>query len=146
MNTTITYKPNLSRRIFATLIDYGIYFGIFYCYLLYFGTETADGQTVTGFRALPLNIIWLLYFVVVEAASGATVGHTLLDLKVVTLNGRKIGFTQAFKRRLLDPVDILFWGIPAIVAIKNSDKCQRLGDMWATTVVINIKDPAQNLG
>jgi uncharacterized RDD family membrane protein YckC len=44
---------------------------------------------------------------------------------------------------LLDPIDILFYGIPAIIAIKNSDKHQRLGDMWAKTIVVDIKDAEQ---
>lgn len=138
--TIKTYPSNLVPRILATLIDYGFYFLIFYCYLIYFGDETSEGYSVHGVMALPLNILWVLYFVVIESANSATIGHTLLNLKVETTKGRKIDFIDSFKRRLLDPIDIFFWGIPAIIAIKNSDKSQRLGDMWAGTVVVKTEN------
>ena len=50
---------------------------------------------------------------------------------------------QAFKRHLVDPIDFLIWGLSAAIAIKNSDKHQRLGDMWAKTIVVDILDPEQ---
>ena len=58
-------------------------------------------------------------------------------------NRKEIEWTQALKRHLLDPIDILFYGIPAIITVKNSGKHQRLGDMWAKTIVVDIKDPEQ---
>jgi hypothetical protein len=45
----------------------------------------------------------------------------------------------------LDPIDILFYGIPAIIAIKNSDKHQTLDGMWAKTIVVDPKDTEQYL-
>lgn len=140
----LKYKANLTKRIIATLIDYGIYFLIFSVYIAFFGTDNLEGgKTVSGFLALPLTILWFLYFVVIERLNGATLGHHCLDLKVVTLNRRDISFVQALKRHLLDPLDILFYGIPAIIAIKNSEKHQRIGDMWAQTIVVNTKDKEQ---
>ena len=47
--------------------------------------------------------------------------------------------------RSLDPIDILIYGIPAIIAIKNSDKNQRIGDMWAKTIVVDMDDEEQYL-
>lgn len=64
-------------------------------------------------------------------------------LQVVTLNRKRIGWKEAAKRHLLDPIDIALYGIPGIIAIKNSDKKQRIGDMWAGTIVVNLKDPEQ---
>ncbi|WP_026705877.1 RDD family protein [Flavobacterium soli] len=137
----MVYKTNLTKRISATLIDYGIYLLFFSTYISIFGTANLEGgKTVNGFLALPLFIIWLVYFILIEFFNGATLGHHCLDLKVVTLKGMNIGFMQALKRHLLDPIDILFYGIPAIIAIKNSEKHQRLGDMWAKTIVIDTKD------
>ncbi len=37
------------------------------------------------------------------------------------------------------------YGIPAIIVINNSEKHQRLGDMWANTIVVDINDPQQFL-
>ena len=100
---------------------------------------------VEGLTTLPVVIVWFLYFVVVEAFYGATLGHQALNLKVLTVDRKDIEFTQALQRHLLDPIDILLWGIPGIIAIKVSDKHQRIGDMWANTIVVDIKDLEQNV-
>ena len=138
------YKTNLKKRIIATLVDYTIYLLFFIFYVSYFGHDNNEGgKTVDGVMALPVFLVWFVYFVVVEAINGATLGHKGVYLKVVTIDRRSIGFGQALKRHLLDPVDILIWGIPALISIKNSDKHQRLGDMWAKTIVVDTKDPQQ---
>lgn len=138
------YKPNLKRRIFATLIDYGLYLLCFIAYVEWFGHPNAEGgKTVNGILALPLPLVWFLYFVCVEAFNGATLGHIALNLRVVTADRKAIDFSDALKRHLLDFIDILFYGIPAIIAIRKSEKHQRLGDMWADTIVIDMTDPEQ---
>lgn len=113
-------------------------------YIMYFGQDNSEGgKTVSGLMALPIPIAWIIYFVVIEACYGATLAHQGLYLKVLTVDRNEIKWTQALKRHLLDPIDILFYGIPAIIAIKNSDKHQRLGDMWAKTIVVDTKDAEQ---
>lgn len=87
------------------------------------------GKTVSGLLTLPIFFVWYIYFVIIEAAYGATLGHQGFNLKVLKINRSSISLTHALKRHLLDPIDILFYGIPAIIAIKNSDKHQRIGDM-----------------
>lgn len=142
--TDFVYKTNLKKRIIATLVDYAIYMLFFIMYVSYFGHDNDEGgKTVDGLMALPIFLVWFIYFVVVEAVNGATLGHNGVYLKILTLDRRKIGFGTAFKRHLLDPIDIMMWGIPALIAIKNSDKHQRLGDMWAKTIVVDTKDPQQ---
>jgi len=114
---------------------------------MFFGQDNEEGgKTVSGFLALPIPIFWLVYFVVIESIYGATLGHQGLDLKVVTINRSTADWTQTFKRRLLDPIDIFAWGIPAIITVSNTDKHQRLGDLWAGTIVIDTKDPEQYSG
>ena len=143
---TFKFKTNLKKRIFATLLDYGLYLLSFYVYVMFFGHDNDEGgQTVSGLLALPIFIAWFTYFVVIEAFYGATLGHQGFNLKVLTLNRKDIEFTQALKRHLFDPIDILFYGIPAIIAIKNSEKHQRIGDMWAKTFVVDTADPEQYL-
>lgn len=138
------FKTNLRKRILATLIDYGFFMLAVTVYIMYFGHPNDEGgQTVNGMIALPIPIAWILYFTVIEACSGATIAHQLMDLKVLTVERKEIDWTHALKRHLLDPIDILFYGIPAIIAIKNSEKGQRIGDMWANTIVVDKKDPEQ---
>ena len=143
---TFKYKTNLKKRIIATLLDYTVFLIPTYIYILYFGQDNDEGgKTVTGLMTLPIPIVWTIYFVVIEACYGATLAHQGLNLKVLTIDRKQIEWTQALKRHLLDPIDVLFYGIPAIIAIKNSDKHQRLGDMWAKTIVVDTKDEEQFL-
>src|SRR5207253_10504459 len=131
----------LIKRIIATILDYSFIFLLTYLYIVLVGQDNEEGvKTVNGLLALPIPIVWFIYFVIVESFYGATLAHQGLNLKVVTIDGKEIEFTQALKRHLLDPIDILLYGIPAIIAINNSDKHQRLGDMWAKTVVVEVKD------
>lgn len=128
----VEYKRYLWWRILATLIDYGIYFLLFYSYVYCFGTRDDDGNMqVVNLMALPLVIIWFAYFVVLEAANQATPGHDICKLMVVKSNGERIGFTDALKRRIVDIIDIGIYGIPTLICVCNTPKFQRLGDLWA---------------
>jgi len=143
---TFKFKTNLKKRIFATLLDYGLYCLAFYVYLMYFGHKDEDGgYKVSGLLATPIFLFWFIYFIVIEAFYGSTLGHLGFGLKVQTLNRNDINLTQALKRHVLDPLDIFLYGIPAIIAIRNSDKHQRIGDMWAQTIVVDTTDAEQYL-
>jgi uncharacterized RDD family membrane protein YckC len=141
---TFKTKTNLKKRIIATLLDYSLFLLSTYLYIMLVGHDNDEGgKTVNGLLALPIPIVWFIYFVVVEACYSATLAHQGLYLKVLTIDRKEIEWTQALKRHLLDLIDILFYGIPAIIAIKNSDKHQRLGDMWAKTIVVDTRDKEQ---
>lgn len=144
----VNTDSNLIRRILATLVDYGLFFLILYTYLMFFGEQNEDGaQEVTGILTLPIIIIWYLYFVFLEGfySSSATLGHQLFYLKVVKLNGREIDVKHSLKRHLLDPIDLFFFGIPAIIAIQSTEQNQRLGDLWAGTKIMRISDQKNSL-
>ncbi|GGH02314.1 RDD family protein [Pedobacter zeae] len=141
------YKANITKKINASILDYGLFFVCFVAYLIFFGDHTEEGKyAISGSGVLPVFIFWLLYFVVAEGMYGATLGHQSFNLKVVTLHGEKIGFTQAVKRRFFDPIDFFCFGFIAFLLVKNSEKHQRAGDAFAKTLVIDITDPEQNLG
>lgn len=134
-------KPHLKLRIFATLIDYGIYFVVFYLYVSLAGTETSsENWEVTRFHALPVFLLWFVYFPGLEAFNSATPGHDIFKLKVIKATGEKIGFIDALKRRLCDVLDIWTWGIAAIICVTKTDKHQRIGDLFAGTVVVKKED------
>ena len=141
---TFKYKTNLKKRIIATLVDYTLFLLPTFMYIMVFGNNNAEGgKSVNGLKALPIPIAWFIYFVVIEGVYGGTLAHQALNLKILTIDRKEIEWIHALKRHLLDPFDILFYGIPAIIAIKNSDKHQRLGDMWAKTIIVDIKDNEQ---
>jgi uncharacterized RDD family membrane protein YckC len=141
LSNVINLKPNLRKRILANLLDYGFYFVVIIAYMFYFGHETEDGgMAVEGILALPIVIFWVLYFVIIEGIYGGTIGHLGFNLKVMTVDGKDVRIGNSLRRHLLDFIEIGSFGIPAIIAIKNSDKYQRLGDMWANTIVVNLEE------
>ncbi|UKJ07756.1 RDD family protein [Solitalea lacus] len=137
------YKPNLVKRVLATLIDYSLWVLIIFQYIHLFGTETEKTIQVTGWTAFPLLIYWIVYFVIVEGITGGTLGHHIFNLKVLTLDRNKIGLYESFMRRLFDPIDIFIYGIPAFIAVKYTKKNQRLGDLVAGTIIVDLNDAEQ---
>lgn len=130
----------LRKRIFAFLLDYLIYFTFCLFYLIYFGDKNnEDAYSVSGFKAMPIFIFWLIYFVVTESILKATLGHYLLNLKVIQIDHKEIDIKNSFKRHILDFVDFSFFGLPAFINIKNSEKGQRIGDLFARTTIIESK-------
>ena len=132
-------EPNIGSRILAGFIDYLIIYGFFFIYTYVFGEPNDDGQyTVTGLLAVVPVIFWGIMTVGLEMGLGATLGNMLAGLKAIPKSGknRKLSFSESFKRHLLDHIDMFLFGIIGITAIKNTDKNQRLGDLWGNTIVV----------
>lgn len=127
----------LKKRILATLLDYVIFFTFFIYYLIYFGEKQIDGSySVSGIKSLPVLIFWIIYFIIIESSLKATLGHYLLNLKLIQIDNKEIEIKHSFKRHLLDFIDFSFLGFPAFITIKNSENNQRIGDMFAKTTII----------
>ena len=70
------YKRNFKNRIKATIIDYVIFSIPVIGYVTFFGHNNAEGNMeVSGLMTLPVFSFWIIYFFVIEAFYGATVGH-----------------------------------------------------------------------
>ena len=81
-----------------------------------------------------------VYFIVMEAIQGATVGKMALDIRVVTLDGSPISWGASIVRNLLRIVDQLPSAIPYLLGallVRTSTTRQRLGDRVAHTVVVH---------
>jgi uncharacterized RDD family membrane protein YckC len=138
---TVHTRPYIKLRIIATLIDYGIFGALFYVFVFTMGEDQGNGKhVVNGWPVLLIPIFWTTYFVVTESINQATPGHDVCKLKVYKTNGQKPGFTDAFKRRVCDPIDIFIYGLPALICILKTPKHQRLGDLFADTVVAKASD------
>lgn len=83
-----------------------------------------------------LVILPWLYFTVMEAVWGGTVGKLALGLRVTALDGRPISWRQSIVRNLLRIIDNLAGYFVGAIFIWNSPLCQRLGDRVAKTVVV----------
>lgn len=138
---TVEPKNYLKLRLFATLID-ALIFGVFAgAYLYVFDENPEDNKIfVSGALTLPLLLLWLVYFPILESINGATPGHDICKLTIVGLKGEKITFSTAFKRRICDVIDLGLYGLPALICISKTEKHQRLGDLWAGTLVVRKTD------
>jgi uncharacterized RDD family membrane protein YckC len=132
-------EPNMGKRILAGLIDYTIIYLFTFTMIFVLGEPKEEGvYSLTGAPALIPILFWLIITVGIEIGMGATLGNSIAGLKAIPMSGqnRKLTFAQSLKRHLMDPVDMLFFGLPGIITIKNTDKNQRIGDLWAKTIVV----------
>src|SRR6266487_2167680 len=130
------------KRIFAATVDIAIISVIYFFVVVMFGDKKEDASdtvkfVLSGLPALLLFIgIWG-YFVIPEIISGQTLGKSLFDIKVVSVNGDDIDIKQSILRHLCDFIDFApFAFIVFIIVTGNNDKKQRVGDMLAKTIVI----------
>jgi uncharacterized RDD family membrane protein YckC len=138
-----TLKTNLGKRFFAGLIDYSIISTFFYVFVYSFGQPNDEGgYTVNGILTLVPVLFWFAFTVLLEVFFDATLGNSIMGLKPKSLvkNNGELSFSQSLKRHLLDPIDMFLFGLIGIITIKNTDRNQRLGDIWAKTIVTDNKD------
>ncbi|WP_203296820.1 RDD family protein [Luteirhabdus pelagi] len=138
----IKTEPNLSNRFVAGFIDYLIIYGVTFTLAYTIGEPNGEGgYSLNGLPALLPVTFWLIMTVGIEIGYGATLGNSIVGLKPIPKSGtiRKLTFGESLKRHLLDPIDMFLFGLIGIITIKNTDLNQRVGDLWAKTIVISNK-------
>jgi uncharacterized RDD family membrane protein YckC len=138
---------NLGIRSLAALIDSIVVSVLWFWVTQTSGTvstsvDTASlsltqGKTVSGLPALLLFLATAVYWIVPEWLSSMTLGKLLCGLKVVRLDGKKITFSQSLQRNLLRLVDAFAFYLVGFLVAKLTPLHQRLGDLWAKTLVVN---------
>ncbi|NHF61308.1 RDD family protein [Flavobacteriaceae bacterium TP-CH-4] len=90
---------------------------------------------------LLLNLPAFLYYLLLETfMDGKTIGKSLMNIRVVKLDGSKPNFSSYFIRWILRVVDVsLTSGGLAVLTILVRGKGQRIGDLAAGTTVISEK-------
>ncbi len=142
LTTKIKTEPNIGNRILAGFIDYLIIYGFTFFMVFAIGEPNNEGTyELNGAPVLIPIMFWLIMTVGLESGFGGTLGNSLVGLKAIPISGinRKLTFGESFKRHLLDPIDMFFFGLVGIITIKNTDKNQRVGDLWAKTIVVEMK-------
>ena len=132
-------KTYLSRRILAGIIDYLIIFIFFMILSYFFGEPAKDGGTkLSGLPAFSMIMFWFLITVGMEQFFGKTIGNSICGIKPISLcaDNQRLSFAQSLKRHLLDMIDMSMFGLIGILLIKNTEKNQRFGDIWAKTTVV----------
>ena len=119
----------VGRRFLAILID-TIILGVIG------GILNAIFQNQTGLSGGITSILALVYFIILEATQGATLGKMALGLRVVKMDGSPITWSESIIRNLLRIIDGLFIYLVGAIFVWTSPLKQRLGDRAAHTVVV----------
>ena len=85
-------------------------------------------------------VVYLAYFVVLEAVWSRTLGKYFQGLVVRKLDGSRCDWKSSLIRgglRILEVNPLLLGGLPAGIAILSSQRKQRVGDMLAGTLVVS---------
>lgn len=139
----IITEPNIGKRFLAGGVDYLIMYSFVITIIYVYGEPNPEGEySLRGIPALFPLIFWGIMTIGLEMWLGATIGNSLVGLKPIPISGqnRKLSFGESLKRHLLDPIDMFFFGLVGIITISNTDQNQRVGDLWAKTLVVKTKD------
>ncbi len=132
-------------RFVAVLLDAVI---VFFPASIIFGLLSGGGYSETrgGYTNAGINIegkaFWVFlmlglgYYVLCEAATGATLGKRMVGIHVVGEDGEHVTFGAAVVRNLLRLVDCLFFYLVGAIFALTSPHGQRLGDRAAHTLVV----------
>ena len=107
------------------------------------GVLTEMPQVMVVLLVLGLFAVQYGYFTLSEwLMDGQTLGKRTLGIRVVEADGTRLGLVSSLIRNLIRFVDFLpsGYGI-GVVAIFLTERCQRLGDLAAGTLVVR-EDPA----
>lgn len=138
-------NAGIPLRFVAVLLDALI---VFFPLVLVVGLMTGGGYTERGdgYANAGVNIggntFWLLlalgvgYYIVCEAAAGATLGKRMVGIRVVGEDGEHVTFGAAVVRNLMRIVDALFFYLIGFLFALTSTRGQRLGDRAAHTIVV----------
>lgn len=148
-----------ARRFVAYAADlcvcWGVVIFVAVILILTIGGANALSEQVSGLTGAGVGFILLLsfcaewvYFVVLESIWGRSLGKMLTGLRVLTVEGRPIGFQQAALRNVLRAADLLpIAYLVGTVSVLCTKRFQRLGDLVAgTIVVVEARTSARALG
>jgi uncharacterized RDD family membrane protein YckC len=136
------------KKGIAFFLDFffaNVFFWIVALPLIYlFGKKNPDDANTIDISG-PLGyglMLWYISLLIVfpalmEYKSQATFGHNIVGLRIVRIDGKKITFLTALKRRLTDTIEIfLTSGVIVVFLNLTTSGYRRMGDLWAGTVVV----------
>src|SRR5450755_3534125 len=85
-------------------------------------------RNAPGLGGSIVGILAIVYYIVMEATQGATLGKMALGLRVVKMDGSPISWTESVIRNLLRIIDGLFAYLVGAIFVWTSPLKQRLGD------------------
>jgi len=135
LRNQVTPAP-LGARVLAAILDSAIVVIAWYFIIGKWGDESIEGKVLTGMPAFSLLLATAAFWILPEWLLGSTVGKWACDLHVTTLSGGDISFSQSLKRNVLRLIDFFSFYLTGFVTASLTPKRQRLGDLWAKTIVV----------
>jgi uncharacterized RDD family membrane protein YckC len=142
---------SLARRALAQIVDAVILCAPFILIWLKFMSSFFD-QGIPFFMKsgfLPMialmmgGLFWVLFcvavFSIMEGTRGVTPGKWVFGIRVLGAELRYCGFWRALVRNLLKFVDGFFNFMVGVMVVALSENWQRVGDMAARTVVVDVR-------
>jgi len=127
----------LGFRALAAILDAIVVFLAAYFIISTWGKAgPEDSHVLTGVPALLLILGAAAFWILPEWLLGSTMGKWACDLQVTTPNGGRISLGQSLKRNVLRPLDFFPFYLTGFVTAKLTPSRQRLGDLWAKTIVV----------
>ncbi len=136
-------RAGLGRRAAAFLLDGLVLIFPLLITAMIVSAIAGDLETGTGGWWIMLGLVFVeatLYFTILEARSGQTVGKRVFGLRVRTPDGGPISVRDAAIRNVLRIVDSQpggFYLLGAAMVLAMPGK-QRLGDLAAKTIVVRV--------
>ncbi|MFB6221953.1 MAG: RDD family protein, partial [Halolamina sp.] len=161
-----TERDVIGERVAAALVDLGVVFPLYYAGLyLYTGASGVPSlEAVIGslfwfifqvFGLMPFflfrhghplllflsgALLWGLYAAILELSFGRTLGKRVTGLVVATPEGGRPSPRSVLIRNALRVVDGLLFYLVGFLFVVLTDRCQRLGDLVADTVIVATED------
>ena len=148
----ITFSHDVAgvgSRSLAAMVDLLIIFAIimivqiasFLIFLMILSTGIVSNRDGGGILTAIIILIqfftiWL-YRAIFELKYGASIGYRTANLKVVTLRGSKPLFWQCLVRSFFWPLECIIFPAIAFLSIILTNNQQRLGDLFAGTIVVH---------
>ncbi len=136
-----------------TVVSYLLFYTIYLIALIGIGVSASTvekflpkGSVIWIFIAVTVVIFLALslavhsYFIYMEHKYGYTLGKKVFGLRVISLDGKRLKWSQLIIRDLMRWYVDLFLFLPGLISILVTDKKQRTGDLAAGTMVIHSKE------
>jgi len=134
----------LIQRILAFVIDSvvlsTVYSLLSFLFLILIPAGYSNFDVYVYIVLFPIVLFYHLYME--YFLNGQSLGKKALGIRVIKANGDRPEFIDYLTRWMFRIVDISFSaGVVAVVAILSSERQQRLGDIIANTIVIQVQNP-----
>lgn len=123
-------------RFVAVLIDGVVLFIVGYLIAAVTGGTTAGGFNLEGAPFFLFTLISFLYYILLEAFLGGTLGKMVIGIRVRMEDGSPCTMGSSVIRNLMRIIDGLFFYLVGAIFVWTSPSKQRLGDRLAKTVVV----------